>query len=171
MTASRSPLPAPSGQDLQTRVKRYYRFEEDYDWTRAANTFIGLETIFHRARRRETLRLVQDAGGQGRYLDVGCGTAMITRLLPPGSVGIDLNPRSLHKAMHYAPRARFVLADAEGAMPLRTGSFDVAICTEVLEHLLEPLKAVGEIHRVLKSLGVLLGSVPGRSPVWKLRWL
>jgi len=171
MRASRSRLAAASDQDLQTRVKRYYRFEEDYDWTRAADTFTGLETIFHRARGRETLRLVQEAGGRGRYLDVGCGTAMITRLLPPGTVGVDLNPRNLHKAMHYAPRVRFVLADAEGVMPLRTESFDVAICTEVLEHLLDPLKAVGEIHRVLKSLGMLVGSVPGRSPLWKLRWL
>ena len=50
-------------------------------------------------------------------------------------------------------------------------SGDVAICTEVLEHLLDPLKAVGEIHRILKSLGMLVGSVPGRSPLWKLRWL
>jgi SAM-dependent methyltransferase len=130
-----------------------------------------LETIFHRARRRETLRLVQEVRGRGRYLDVGCGTAMITRLLPPGTVGVDLNPRNLHKAMHYAPRARFVLADAEGAIALRSGSFDVAICTEMLEHLLHPLKTVGEMHRLLTSAGVLLGSVPGRSPVWKLRWM
>lgn len=158
-------------QDLQARVKRYYRFDENYDWTRAADTFIGLETIFHRARRRETLRLVRQVGPQECYLDVGCGTAMITRFLPRGTVGVDLNPRNLDKARHYAPHARFVLADAEGALPLRAASFDIAICTEMLEHLLDPLRTVGEIYRVLRPPGLLVGSVPGRSPVWKLRGL
>ncbi len=155
---------------LEEQVKYYYRCTENYDWTRAADRFIGLETIFHRTRCTETLKLVKEVKHHGRYLDVGCGTGLITRFLPSGTVGIDLNPRNLQKAKQYAAQARFVLCDAEGAIPLRDQSIAVAICTESLEHLLYPLQALKEIYRVLKPKGVLVGSVPGCSPIWKLRW-
>jgi SAM-dependent methyltransferase len=39
-------------------------------------------------------------------------------------------------------------------------SFDFVLCTEVLEHTLEPSKAVKEIKRILKSGGLLFLSVP-----------
>jgi len=96
---------------------------------------------------------------------------LITRFFPEGTVGIDLNPRNLEKAKQYAAKARFVLCGAAGAIPLRDQSFDMAICTEMLKHLLYALQALGEVYRVLKPQGVLLGSVPGRSPVWKQRWM
>ncbi len=38
--------------------------------------------------------------------------------------------------------------------------FDVIVCTEVLEHTLNPFKAIEEIYRLLKPSGVLLLSVP-----------
>lgn len=38
--------------------------------------------------------------------------------------------------------------------------FDIVVCTEVLEHVLNPFAAVGEIWRLLKPRGVLLASSP-----------
>ncbi len=38
--------------------------------------------------------------------------------------------------------------------------FDVVVCTEVLEHTLNPFNAVNEIYRVLKTEGVALISTP-----------
>jgi len=38
--------------------------------------------------------------------------------------------------------------------------FDVVVCTEVLEHVLDPFAAVREIHRLLKPGGKLYGSTP-----------
>lgn len=160
-----------TSNSFEERVKNYYRFKEDYDWTQAVDKVIGLETIFHRTRCGETLKLATKFGRLGRYLDVGCGTALITRFLPEGTLGVDLNPRNLQKARQYAPKATFALCDAEGAMPFHDQSFECVICTEMLEHLLYPLRALGEIHRVLRPRGVLIGSVPGRSSIWKFRWL
>jgi len=40
------------------------------------------------------------------------------------------------------------------------GRFDVVVCTEVLEHTLQPFDAVKEIGRVLKPGGIALVSVP-----------
>jgi len=162
---------APQPKHLEEQVKCYYRHTENYDWTRAVDKFIGLETIFHRARLRKTCNLLKQLEGGERYLDVGCGTAMITRFLPEGAVGIDLKPRNLERARPYAAKARFLLCDAEGTIPLRDESFEVAVCTEMLEHLLYPLRALSDVYSVLKPKGILVGSVPGRSPIWKLRWM
>lgn len=43
---------------------------------------------------------------------------------------------------------------------IKGNKYDVVICTEVLEHTLNPFLAVEEIHRLLKKNGVLLLSVP-----------
>jgi ubiquinone/menaquinone biosynthesis C-methylase UbiE len=46
------------------------------------------------------------------------------------------------------------------AIPVPDGSFDVVLCTEVLEHVPEPIRAVGELARILKPGGTLLLTAP-----------
>jgi len=41
-----------------------------------------------------------------------------------------------------------------------SNSFDIIVCTEVLEHTLNPFRAVAEIYRMLKTKGVALITVP-----------
>lgn len=48
-----------------------------------------------------------------------------------------------------------VLGDAQ-VLGLADQSFDVVLCTEVLEHLPEPQRAIDEMHRVLTPGGTLL---------------
>ena len=57
------------------------------------------------------------------------------------------------------------------AMPFPDGAFGTIVCTEVLEHVPDPSTALAEIRRVLRPGGTLIGSVPARSLVWKLRFL
>lgn len=43
---------------------------------------------------------------------------------------------------------------------LRDNYFDIVVCTEVLEHTLNPFDATNEMYRILKPGGLLLASVP-----------
>ncbi len=43
---------------------------------------------------------------------------------------------------------------------LADGSFDYVVCTEVLEHTLQPFSAVRELRRILRGGGLLFLSVP-----------
>lgn len=149
-------------------IKRYYRKIEDYDWTYAADNFIGPETFLHRLRERAMLKLLADYG-RANYLDVGCGSGLILRHLPGNPAGLDLNPRNLEKARRYAPAALLLQGDAEEGLPFRDHSFQTVTCTEVLEHLLYPEKTLSEINRVLIPGGCLIGSVPSNSWLWQLR--
>ena len=45
-------------------------------------------------------------------------------------------------------------------LPFRTGAFESVLCTEVLEHLADPRRALLEIHRVLKGGGTALLTAP-----------
>ncbi len=49
-------------------------------------------------------------------------------------------------------------------IPLADASFDLAICTQVLQYVSEPAVVVAEIHRVLRKGGVLLLSAPAVYP-------
>ncbi len=151
-------------------TKAYYTDIETYDWVDVTDHLRGLESIFHRNRERVMKRLLRQHARPGRFLDVGTGTGLLLRNLPPASVGLDINPRNMGKALRYAPQCQLMLGDAE-ALPLQSNAFSTVLCTEVLEHLPNPELAVAEIERVLAPGGVLIGSVPGRSPIWKLRFL
>lgn len=71
------------------------------------------------------------------------------------------------------------------SMPVPDESFDVILCSEVLEHVPEPIRAVQEFGRILRSGGKLLLSTPlgsllhqqpyhfygGYTPHWYRRFL
>ncbi len=48
----------------------------------------------------------------------------------------------------------------DNSAKIQPGRFDIVLCTEVLEHVLQPFDAVKEIHRILKPGGVALITTP-----------
>jgi SAM-dependent methyltransferase len=58
----------------------------------------------------------------------------------------------------FGPRTQLI-CDGH-ALPFEAGSFDGVIIQAVLEHVLEPTRCVGEIHRVLKERGLVYAEVP-----------
>jgi ubiquinone/menaquinone biosynthesis C-methylase UbiE len=150
--------------------KEYYKYIEEYDWVYVADNIKGLEAFFHRLRAFTIKRLIKKYGKGHAYLDAGCGTGLMLRFLPKGTVGLDINPRNIKRAKEHAPHAKLVLADIE-KIPFKSQTFSTIICTEVLEHQPDPNPAIKEIFRVLKNHGVLIGSVPSQSPLWHMRFL
>ena len=49
-----------------------------------------------------------------------------------------------------------IQADITKKIPVKSGSFDSAVCIQVLEHVSRPQNVVNEIHRVLKKNGACL---------------
>lgn len=150
-------------------VKDYYRDVETYDWVDVADNLRGPEALFHRNRARVVRGLVRRYG-QEPMLDAGAGTGLNLRHLPPGSVGLDINPRNIAILRGRLSGHRIVEGDIE-LLPFPDASFATVVCTEVLEHVPDIDAALQEIHRVLKPGGVLIGSVPARSMIWRLRFL
>jgi SAM-dependent methyltransferase len=77
-------------------------------------------------------------------LDVGAQNGPYAELFP-NRLGVDIRHG----------RGVRVLTDAQ-ALALVSASFDVVVCTEVLEHLPEPQRAIDEMFRVLRPGGTLI---------------
>jgi SAM-dependent methyltransferase len=57
----------------------------------------------------------------------------------------------------------YVYADMSEALPFADGEFDVAICLEGVEHLVDPVPLIGELVRVTRPGGEIIVSTPNVS--------
>ena len=63
----------------------------------------------------------------------------------------------------WGPRTT-IICDAHD-LPFQDGTFDAVVCQAVLEHVLDPSRVVGEIHRVLAPGGLVYSEVPFMYPL------
>jgi SAM-dependent methyltransferase len=116
--------------------------------------------------------LVAAVGSGKRVLDLGCRSGALTRHFLDGNtvVGLDVDPAALEKAAALGIEP--VQANVEEPLPFEDASFDAVVAGELFEHLQFPDALVAEIRRVLRSGGVLAGSVPNAFRVQsRLRFL
>ena len=105
----------------------------------------------------------------GSVLDVGSGAGYGSSVLARNAdrvVGIEIAPDSaLYAATTFPmPNLRHTGGDVR-SMPFKSGTFDWAVCFELIEHLQEGEAVLAEIARVLKPGGQLILSTPNR-PVY-----
>ena len=104
------------------------------------------------------------AGKPGlRVLDCGCGNGPLTfpiAALGCAVVGVDVNAASIERTRRDGryPNARFAVVP--GATFDLGETFDLIICSEVLEHLHEPQPLVDSIAHHLAPGGTLMVTVP-----------
>jgi SAM-dependent methyltransferase len=84
-------------------------------------------------------------GSEARILDLGSGG----RRLREGAISLDISYREDVD----------VVADAT-VLPFRDGSFDLIVCTAVLEHIKRPEAVVVEMHKCCKRGGMVYVEVP-----------
>ena len=107
-----------------------------------------------------------------RILDVGSAFGYGTAALAAGTpgrvaVGVEQDPEHLARGRAMYPWLTIVEGDA-ASLPVPDGCADAVLMLDVLEHLGDARPAVAEAHRALRPGGVLVVSVPHRSP---LHWL
>lgn len=102
-----------------------------------------------------------------RVLEVGCGsgegTSLFARAGASSVLGLDVSPAAITSARqrHGGAALRFEIADGR-ALPVESGSFDLAIALEAIEHVEDDRTFVTEVARVLTPGGTFLCSTPNR---------
>ena len=103
------------------------------------------------------------------FLDAGCGDGRHLAAIaaagyrPSRVVGVDISERILETARATAAplEPELVRANLE-ALPLGDAAFDLVLCTQVIEHLLDVEAGMRELARVLRPGGTLILTTDNR---------
>jgi SAM-dependent methyltransferase len=123
-------------------------------------------TPFHagfwcRKRIDQAISEVSDQA-HGVLLDIGCGAKPFRKVFAPfveKHLGLEYSPES-----GYSENRADFCGDAMN-LPLRDASVDTILCTEVMEHLPNPEKAVSEFSRILRKDGTVIITAPFCYPI------
>jgi SAM-dependent methyltransferase len=140
-TETWAPPPLEGGhsrvQRLAAAVRRYFDLQAGSIWNDIA------EPLSH---------------ARGKVVDVGCGGQPYRSLLPPNVeyIGIDI----AESRAHFGYRAPDTVYFGGPVWPNVATGADLVLCTEVLEHVLDPSSFLREAYRCLRPGGRLLLTVP-----------
>ena len=95
---------------------------------------------------------------RGAVLDVGCGAQPYRSLLPPEATYRGIDDAGAGRHFGYS-MPDTIYYDGE-RWPIASGSVDLVLCTETLEHVAEPGVFLAEAFRCVKPGGRLLLTVP-----------
>lgn len=151
--------------------KKYYRKENwldlqeeladddiHADFYESKNPFVS---YIHNKRLDKICELLGNLNG--RLLDLGCGDGyLLKRLGKFNAFGLDISLKRLKRVN----KDNLVQGDAT-KLPFKNNSFDVVVCSEVLEHVPDPKLLIKEIKRVIKKSGNIIISVPNEFN-WRL---
>jgi ubiquinone/menaquinone biosynthesis C-methylase UbiE len=127
----------------------------------------GLATWYAKITRKDlseferlARELVQVLPSNARILEIAPGPGYLcialAKLGPFKITGLDISQSFVRMASLYAKRegvvARFIHGSASD-IPLEDGLFDLIVCRAAFKNFSEPLKALNEMHRVLKPEG------------------
>lgn len=169
-----------TGRDLSKTWDKN-AFERTYQRTGYHETGVGFDerqgypeavSKFYFERVKNRLLQWVSPGPDHTVLDIGCGAGYflcmirdryLARGVDPAIVGIDISEAQLSYMAQRMEKEKIpaLAIHASGEyLPFPDNSFDLITCSEVLEHIRNPERALREMRRVLKPSGLLLLSTP-----------
>jgi len=112
--------------------------------------------------------------GLGKLLDVGCGGGLLAEEFARcgfAVTGIDPAPETIDTARAHASTSGLSIEYEIGSgehLPFPDGAFDLVACCDVLEHVDDVARVIGEISRVLRPGGLFLYDTVNRTFMSKL---
>jgi SAM-dependent methyltransferase len=132
----------------------------------------GLHVLGQKWDEKRFRRVMGPLIDREHVLDYGCGLGFYYQSWLAKSVknyaGADVASVALDDLRRKGFEA-YRIDPEKSAIDCPDASFDGIVCSEVLEHLFDPMLAARELHRVLKPGGVMVVTVPnfGYHP-WRL---
>lgn len=107
-------------------------------------------------------------------IEAGCGTGQVleeisNKVNTNNLIGIDPLDSWLQKAQdRLGNKVKLINGLAED-LPFKDSSADFVVCTEVLEHIIDPKVALCEFSRVIKNDGLIIVSIPNECVINNLK--
>ncbi len=141
--------------ELPTTDEGVEAFNDDFARQHDINAYYDESGFLIRAieqRRLTVIRRMMAARPGDRILEVGCGGGHVLRLFRNAKLtGVDVSGEMLAKAEQNLAGYDFELLKGDIAkLGLEDRSFDGIVCTEVLEHVVEPGHILEQIQRLAR---------------------
>jgi len=122
-------------------------------------------------RRLAHIRRMVAAGPTDRVLEVGCGGGHVLRMFSGSRLtGVDVSGAMLDKARRNLHGLDVRLLKGElHELDFGPASFDTIICTEVLEHVVEPESILEQMRRLLAPGGRAVVTIPNDHLIHRLK--
>lgn len=109
-----------------------------------------------------------------KILDVGCASGwflkmMINKFPECRGYGVDVYKNAVYFGRENYPNLDLRVADAH-RLPFSNEYFDVVVCNEVLEHVVDPIKVLLEMRRVVKKEGLIVVEMDSGSWLFRTIW-
>ena len=132
-----------------------------------------LQKIWHTNKLRIFKQLTKDYRPK-KILDVGCASGIMTnqisKIFSSSKIyGIDSYKEAIIFAKKKYPSLDFQTADAH-KLPFKSGSFDLVVCYETIEHVVNPAEVLNEINRVTRKNGVVVLAMDSGSLLFRMVW-
>jgi ubiquinone/menaquinone biosynthesis C-methylase UbiE len=123
-------------------------------------------SVFRYIENKRINKLIELAfiSDSDKVLEVGCGVGHILERVPKGNLyGIDISDIQVKRATARLKGKAIIIKAPGEHIPYEDKFFDRILCSEVIEHVLDPVKLLLEIKRVLKDDGILSLSIPNEN--------
>ena len=117
-------------------------------------------------KRIEKLIEAAEIKESDKILEVGCGAGHILEKVRKGKLyGIDISEIQIERTKkRMGDKVELKKAPGEN-IPYEDKFFDKVLCSEVIEHVIDPREVLKEISRVLKDDGILSLSIPNEDVI------
>jgi len=99
-----------------------------------------------------------------KFLEIGCGLGYFSLEAKNRGVivtAVDVGENLVRITKQKVKKGKFIVASASN-LPFKNETFDIVLCTEVIEHVENQTKAFNEMFRVLKNNGYLVLTTPNK---------
>jgi SAM-dependent methyltransferase len=114
----------------------------------------------------QVLERIPAAGHGKTLLDVGCWDGALASILAARGYAVTGLEGQSWPPGRFPTTVRLIVSDLHHGIPEIAERFDIIVCADVLEHLLENRKVLEQLRRLLKPGGRLIASLPNSGNIY-----
>jgi ubiquinone/menaquinone biosynthesis C-methylase UbiE len=152
---------------LKPTAETFEKWNEEHARMHDLDKFYNHPNFFFRYIENKRIKKLIDAAKiaeTDKILEVGCGAGHILEQIHKGKLfGIDISDIQIQRAKERLGNKVVLIKSPGEKIPYADKYFDKLLCSEVIEHVLDPAPLLAEMKRVLKDDGILSLSIPNEN--------